>query len=718
MDLPLRFGLSSKEAQLIRESLGREPNLVEWGILSLNWSEHCSYKSSKLLLREFPKESERTIFTRGENAGVLELEDGLVVSFKVESHNHPSAVEPFHGAATGIGGIVRDILATGARPVALLDSLFFGPLEEERARWHMDGVVRGISFYGNSIGVPTVGGEVHTEKCYLDNPLVNVMCVGIGRKDEVKRSIVEEPGDLIILVGAPTGRDGIHGATFASEDLVGDVEEKIPSVQIGDPFYGKLLIESIMSVLDEPAVVGIQDLGAGGLSTAPAEMAYKGGLGVELDITKVPQRVKGMTPYEILLSESQERAILCVKSEEARRVIEKLRKFHLDVSIIGKVVKEKVFRVVMGDEKIAELPLELLFERIPVRVPHGLKFSSRESGIRIERRVRLDELLVKILSHPSVASKEWVYSQYDHTVGTNTILPPGAGNAAVLRIKGKEFGIAVTIDGNPRFSHLNPFRGAQASLLEAYRNIVSTGAEPIGVTDCLNFANPEDPETYSDFAQAVYGLKEAAQKLKLPVVSGNVSFYNQSDRMKVFPTVVVGMVGFLRDIHLLLTPSFKDEGELIYLIGKTRGNIGGSLFLDFIGAGLSGFVDEVDFSLELKMKEAILKLASLGLLSSVSDISEGGILTQLCEMAIRSNMGFILEFGEDIEFLFGEWQSRYIITFDEEKADSVFEVLHSYEIPVKYLGITGGKKIRFSGIEMPLSLIENAYHDSISSSFE
>jgi phosphoribosylformylglycinamidine synthase len=716
MDLPRKLGLSEEEAKKIRKLMRREPNFLEWGIFSLNWSEHCSYKTSRSILRMLPREGNRVLIGPGENAGVVELGKGWCVVFKVESHNHPSAVEPVHGAATGIGGIVRDILSLGARPIALLDSLRFGEIENPKARYLFEGVVQGISFYGNSIGVPTVGGDVYFDDAYLDNPLVNVMCVGLVRKEKLKRAIAEGEGNLILLIGAPTGRDGIHGATFASEDLIGDRKEKRVNVQIGDPFMGKLLIEAILEVADDPGVIGIQDLGAGGLSTAPPEMAKKGGFGVEIDIEKVPLRAEGMSPYEIILSESQERMILCVKPEAVERIRKKVKKWGLEAEVIGRLMGEPIYRVVKKKEILADIPLRVLLDEVIERKGEDYgKYGGREDkSIKPAlKKLNIKDGLLKLLSSPNLCSREWVYTQYDHTVQINTVFVPGSADAALLRVKGEQFGIALTMDGNGRYTFIDPYEGGKIAVCEARRNIISVGAEPLGITDCLNFANPEDPEVYNSFYWAVKGMADALRVLEIPVVSGNVSFYNQSEERKVYPTVVVGMVGYLEDIEKRMTPGFKGEGDRIYMVGKQKGDIGGSEFLKVFYGIIGGKLDSVDLEFEKRLGDSILELIRRKLIESAHDISEGGLLVALSECSMWGKRGAHLYIEGDEEFLFGEWQSRYIVTVRREKEEVFLDHLKNSGIPFLLIGEVTGKSLRIQGFDIPISEMEKVYREAL-----
>ncbi len=708
-------GFTKEEYQKILEYLGREPNLLELGIFSTSWSEHCSYKSSKPVLRTLHTKGERILQGPGENAGVLYLDDELGVAFKVESHNHPSAVEPFHGAATGIGGIIRDVISMGARPIALLDSLRFGPLTSPRSRQLFEGVVSGISFYGNCIGVPTVGGEVYFDEPYEDNCLVNVMAVGLVKLDKIKMSRAGEPGNLLVLIGNKTGRDGIHGATFASEDLVGEVEKKVPNVQVGDPFMEKLLIEATMEIIEIPEVDGIQDLGAGGLSTTPPEMASKSGVGVEIDVNQVPTRSRDMTPYEVLLSESQERMVISVKPEGVEKVRKVAEKWDIDFAVIGRVIEERVFRIVKDGETIAEIPIDALTEGVPVKnLPvKRPEYLEKIREIQIVRSSdNLDEKLLKLISHPSIASKEWVYTQYDHMVGTNTVLLPGHGDAAVLRIKGKPFGIAVTIDGNGKLVYLDPFEGGKNTVLEAMRNLVAVGARPIGITDGLNFANPNDPEVFWTFKEAVRGMNEVAKFFNVPFVSGNVSFYNQSETRKIYPTPIVGMVGFLEDIEKRMDMQVKAPGDLIFVVGKETGKIGGSIFLDVFYGDSTGKIDTTDLDFEEELQERVLLGIENGIFTAVHDVSDGGLLVAIAEMLMYGELGTELTFRFDEVSAFGEWQSRFVVTVSPVNLDKFKKIMGtmSFELIGR---VTDAGDLRFNEYSIPLDEIKSRYFGAI-----
>jgi phosphoribosylformylglycinamidine synthase len=708
-----KFGFSQREYETICALLQRAPNEIELGLFALNWSEHCSYKSSKRFLKLLPTAGKRVVQGPGENAGVIELENQWCVAFKVESHNHPSAVEPFHGAATGVGGIIRDILSMGARPIALLDSLRFGDKKL------FTGVVAGISHYGNCVGVPTVGGDIYFEEAYADNCLVNVMCVGLLKRSELKRAIAQGVGNKLLLVGARTGRDGIHGATFASEDLIGETEAKRPNVQVGDPFTAKSLIEATLEVCRFPELIGLQDLGAGGLSTAPAEMAWRGGVGIALDIEEIPLRDPTMTPYEILLSESQERMVLCVRKGSEQKFLKIYHKWGLEAAVIGEVIAERVYRVRHEGRTIAEVPISALVAGVPepelALTPNPSPVGHYGRGVEQSKGQRSwREALTALLRSPTIGSKRWVYEQYDHTVQTNTVIGPGSGDAAVLRVKGERFGIAVTMGGNGRYCQLDPYEGGVRALCEGVHNLLSVGAEPIGITDCLNFANPTDPEVYWSFEQVIKGMAEAARALELPFVSGNVSFYNQSERRKIYPTPIVGMVGLLKDIDLRVPMGFQREGDSIYLLGRPWGKVGGSEYLKVFYNFIGGELEKTDLELERRLVHVMLTLAARGFLASAHDVSEGGLLVAIAEKSFSRGLGAQLAL-DDIseEMLFGEWPTRFVVTVAPEHEEALRELAESVGVPYTKLGTVGGDALELGGESVSVAELRRAYESAL-----
>lgn len=713
LDLAQQHGLSPREYETICALLQREPNEVELGLFALNWSEHCSYKSSKRFLKLLPTAGKRVLQGPGENAGVVELENDWCVAFKVESHNHPSAVEPFHGAATGVGGIIRDILSMGARPIALLDCLRFGEFSDAKARNLFEGVVAGIAHYGNCVGVPTVGGDVSFDDAYADNCLVNVMCVGLLKRSQLKRAVAQGVGNKILVVGARTGRDGIHGATFASEDLVGETEAKRPNVQVGDPFTAKSLIEATLEVCQFPELIGLQDLGAGGLSTAPAEMAARGGVGIALDIEEIPLRDPTMTPYEILLSESQERMVLCVRAGSEQKFLRVYRKWGLEAAVIGEVIAERVYRIRHEGRTIAEIPISLLVGGVPDQAAPGpVPPQAARRIVQTKSGVGWREALTKLLHSPTIGSKRWVYEQYDHTVQTNTVFGPGAADAAVLRVKGERFALAVTMGGNGRYCQIDPYEGGVRAVCEAVHNLVSVGAEPIGITDCLNFANPTDPEVLWSFEQVIRGMADAARAFELPFVSGNVSFYNQSETRKIYPTPIVGMVGFLKGLANRVPMGFQREGDLIYLMGKLSGKVGGSEYLKVFYGEIGGELEKTDLELERRLVQAMLALSKL--LQSAHDVSEGGLLIALAEKSFARGLGAQLELSDlSEENLFGEWPSRFVVTVSPEHEGALTELLGSMGVPYQKLGVVKGDALEIGGERVSIEELRRAYETAL-----
>lgn len=681
------FGLSEREYKRIIEILHREPNQVELGMFSVMWSEHCSYKHTRPLLKKFPTTGERVIQGPGENAGVVDIGEGLAVVFKMESHNHPSAVEPFQGAATGIGGIVRDIFAMNARPIALLDSLRFGNLKNPRTKYLFSGVVSGISHYGNCIGVPTVAGEVYFNDCYDDNPLVNVMCVGIAKKEEIKFSKAAESGSSVILVGSSTGRDGIHGASFASENLTELSEKKRPSVQIGDPFMEKLLIEACLEAGKLDCVLAIQDLGAAGLTSACSEVASKGNKGIEIDLSLVPQREPEMKPYEIVLSESQERMLLIVKPGCEERIQKIFEKWDLNASRIGVITDDGLFTVKMKGQIVAQIPAKALTDQVPIVQLNPQEWNNPNS-LNFEQPKDLQEVFFKLLSSENICSKRYVYERYDHRVGTNTVGLPGA-DASILRIKGTKKAIAVTTDCNSFYCFLDPYEGAKNAVCEAARNLVVTGAEPIGITDCLNLANPDDPKVAYQLERVVQGIADAAKYLKIPVVSGNVSLYNESPQRKIYPTPVIGMVGLIENLSTLCTAGFKKPQDLVILLGSNICKESACEYTRYIFGIESGKPPVVDLEMEKRLHKTCLRLIKEGVINSAHDLSEGGLAIALAESCILGNLGVLCDLKniERQDFaLFGEDQSRIIVSLSQEKAQSFWKIVQQEEIPATVIG--------------------------------
>ncbi|WP_439951286.1 phosphoribosylformylglycinamidine synthase subunit PurL [Carboxydothermus islandicus] len=688
------MGLTDEEYRRIVEYLDREPNEVELGMCAVMWSEHCSYKSSKIHLKKLPTKGPAVVQGPGENAGVVDIGDGLGIAFKIESHNHPSAIEPYQGAATGVGGIIRDIFAMGARPIALLDSLRFGKLDSPRVRHLFTGVVAGIAGYGNCIGIPTVAGDVYFQESYAENPLVNAMCVGIVELSKLKKGVASGVGNPVLLVGATTGRDGIHGATFASEELSRDGEDKRPSVQVGDPFMEKLLLEACLEALEYGHIVGMQDLGAAGLTSSSSEMAARGKSGIRLYLDRVPLREEGMTPYEIMLSESQERMLLVVEKGYEDEIIKIFKKWDLNAVVVGEITAGEEIEVFFGGECVAKLPYRLLTEEAPVydrpyQVPEIKNLQSVNPA-----GVDCGEALRRLLQNPNIARRDYVYEQYDHQVGVNTVVKPGYSDAAVLRIKGTKKGIAVKTDGNGRYVYFNPREGAKRAVLEAALNLAVTGARPLGLTNCLNFGNPEKPEIMGQFVEVIAGMKDACEILNIPVTGGNVSFYNETGEKAIYPTPVIGMVGLIDDLETGLIPmAFQTEGDLIYLLGEPTGELGQSEFLkEFFGDVLVP-VPPVDLQEGKKIIDLLPLLKKQGLINSAHDVSDGGLAVSLCEAAFAGELGVNIDFITSLlpqEMLFSEKVGLVIVSVSPEKANEFEEIVKASGVAVTKLGRVNG----------------------------
>ncbi len=723
------IALSQAEYDMIVGRLDREPNSVELGMFGALWSEHCGYKHSRPLLKFFPSRSPRVLSQSGaENAGAVDIGDGLAVVFKVESHNHPSAVEPLQGAATGVGGIVRDILAMGARPIALLNSLRFGPLSSPHNRRLYRGVVEGISWYGNCIGVPDVGGEIYFDESYSQNPLVNAMCVGLAPVDKIASAAVGPPGSVLLLVGAETGRDGIHGASGLASRTFEEEQELRPTVQVGNPFLEKVLIEACLEALDTGLVTGIQDLGAAGLTSAAIESAYRGRRGIILDISQVHRREPGMSGYEVMLSESQERMLLVTAPESVEPVRQVFQKWNVPCREIGQVIRDSNAYILDGDEAIARLPIKPLTEAPRYRL------KGKPSTDQLERqRLSLADLplpssgvagtLLQMLAAPNIASKLPAYQQYDHQVQTNTVVSPGS-DAAVIRIKGTPRAIAVSIDCNSRYCYLDPYRGGQIAVAEVCRNLSCVGAEPLALTDCLNFGNPERPEIYFQLEMCIRGMARACRVLEVPVVSGNVSLYNESQGQAILPTPIVGGLGLIEDVSRHLVSAFPEEGMRVYLLGQRRLNsrasdLAGSEFLhEFHGkvAGRPAF----DLNLEPRVQQLCRQAIALGIVASAHDCSEGGLAVALAECSIQGGVGF--RAGSPLNrqpqrwdcALFGERQSRIVVTIRPEAAPELIRLAKGAGVPLMELGRTGGNRFRLGrAVDLALQDIASAWHGGL-----
>jgi phosphoribosylformylglycinamidine synthase subunit PurL len=717
------LGLSDFEYDRILELMGRAPNYLELSLFSVMWSEHCGYKNSRPLLRRFPNSGPRVLQGPGENAGVVEVGDGWALAFKVESHNHPSAVEPYEGAATGVGGIIRDILAMGARPVALLDSLRFGPLDEERNRYLFREVVRGIGGYGNAVGVPTVGGEVEFADAYSGNPLVNAMCVGLIRTEDLVRSRARGEGNLVVLLGSKTGRDGIHGATFASDELSEESEARRSNVQVGDPFCEKMLVECCLKLLNEGLLVSLQDLGAAGITSSASEMAAKGGVGIEIETDKVPLRESGMEPYEVVISESQERMLAIVEPEKAQQVLEIAGRYELVGAVIGRVADHGELRVKSDGETIGAVPAGYLadapvYERDVVRPPYLDEVQKLDLAY-LPPPQDYNEVLLRMLAHPNLCSRRSIFEQYDHEVGADTVVPPGA-DAAVMRIKGTTLGLAVTTDGRGRHCYLDPKGGGAATVAEAYRNLSCVGAEPVAATDCLNFGSPEKKENYYQLAACIEGMAEACEALGTPVVSGNVSLYNETEAGAVYPTPVVGMVGVLEDVSRHATPGFKREGDVVVVLGggpPDGSPLAGSDYLDIVHGKVAGTPTRPDLAAEREASDLVREMIRSGLVDTAHDLSGGGEAVALAEMALAGGIGFeyedyeiesIISTGSTVETLFGEEGAGFLVAVPEERWDDLQNALAG--VDYDRVGYTAGDRFKIGDlVDLSLTEMREAY---------
>ncbi len=727
-------GLTTEEYQRIVAILGRDPNLLELGIFSVMWSEHCSYKSSRIHLRTLPTAGPRVLQGPGENAGVLDIGGGLAAVFKIESHNHPSFIEPYQGAATGVGGIIRDIFTMGARPVALLDSLRFGSLESPATRRLVQGVVAGIAGYGNSIGIPTVGGEVAFDDTYSGNPLVNVFCLGIAPVDGVIRGRAEGTGNAVYYVGAKTGRDGIHGATMASAEFDDASAEKRPNVQVGDPFMEKLLLEACLEVLQTDALVGLQDMGAAGLTCSSCEMGARGGAGIDIDVARVPQRESDMTPYEIMLSESQERMLFIVRQGREAEVDRVFEKWDLHAVRIGEVTGDGLLRVRDGGEIVAEIPNRPLADEAPL---YDRPYREPED---LHQRQTLDLSVLapggtpsmafrRLLGSPGIASKRWIYRQYDHMVRTNTIVPAGAG-AGVVRVKGTPRALAFSVDGNGRYCFLDPYRGAMLAVAESARNVACVGGRPIGATNCLNFGNPERPEIMWQFARAVAGIGDACRALHIPITGGNVSLYNETDGQAILPTPVLGVVGIIEDARRVVGRVFREAGAVVMLLGAPGGALGGSEYLKVMHGIVRGTPPELDLEAERALQQLVAELAEAGRLRSAHDCSDGGLAVALAECAFgNGGIGFDVAIPGSSDgaglaaALFGEAASQIVVSVREADADAVLERAAAASVPAQVLGRTGGERLRFTfdgepAVEVELAEAEQRWATGLSRYFE
>jgi phosphoribosylformylglycinamidine synthase subunit PurL len=737
-----RHGLTSDEYESIVRFLGREPNLTELGIFSVMWSEHCSYKSSRVHLKTLPTEGPQVLQGPGENAGAVDIGEGLAAVFKIESHNHPSFIEPYQGAATGVGGIIRDIFTMGARPIALLNSLRFGELDAPGTSRLLEGVVSGIAGYGNSIGIPTVGGEVVFEPCYAGNPLVNVFCLGIAPASEIVKGVASGVGNSVYYVGAKTGRDGIHGATMASAEFDEKSAEKRPAVQVGDPFMEKLLLEACLEVMQSDALVGIQDMGAAGLTCSTTEMGSRGGAGVEIDVSLVPQRETGMTPYEIMLSESQERMLLVVKQGRESEVERVFDKWDLHAVRIGAVTSDGVLRVLNRGSVVAEIPNRALTDeaplyRRPMAVPEYLAEVQRFDPAALEGSSALhadhsNGVLLALLCSPTIGSKEWIYRQYDHMVRTNTVNLPGFGGG-VVRIKGTDRALALSVDGNGRYCYLDPYRGAMLAVAEAARNVACTGARPLGATNCLNFGNPERPAIMWQFAKAVEGIGDACRALGVPITGGNVSLYNETDGRAIYPTPVIGVVGLLEHADHVVSRQFKSSGDVIVLLGNDRVELGGSEYLKVAHGLVRGVPPAIDLEAERALQELLVTLANERLIRSAHDCADGGLAVAVAECCFDTD-----EIGAEIAIeghevspdpalnrvaaLFGESATRVVLSAAEGDVSRILARAASSGVLARVVGRTGGNLLRIAvngkiAVDLPVGEAERAWRKAIERHF-
>lgn len=724
-------GMTDEEYRRAVQLLGRRPNWVELGLFSVMWSEHCSYKSSRRVLRRFPTEGPHVLQGPGENAGVVDIGDGWAVAFKMESHNHPSAIEPYQGAATGVGGIIRDVFTMGARPIALLDSLRFGPPDDARQRYLLREVVAGIAGYGNAVGIPTVGGEVKFAESYRNNPLVNAMCVGLMRHEDLARGTARGVGNPVMVVGARTGRDGIHGATFASAE--DPLEKERSAVQVGDPFMEKLLLEACLELIATGAVVGIQDMGAAGLTSSGAEMASRAGSGLDIDVALVPRRETGMTPYEVMLSESQERMLVVMERGKEQIAEEIFKKWGLEAAVIGRVTDDGMLRVRDGGRVVAEVPVKALVDEAPVydrpaREPEELAAFRAWRWEETPLPERLDEALLTLLGSPDLADKEWIWRQYDHMVQASTAVRPGA-DAAVVWIRGTRKGVALCTDGQGRYVRLNPLAGGMHAVAEAARNLVCVGARPLAITDCLNFGNPEKPEVFYQFEQAVEGMSRACEALGTPVVSGNVSFYNESKGVDIDPTPIVGAVGVVDDIERTCTPGWK-PGLTVVLLGPAAPApgeqgawLGGSEYLLRVHGRLAGDAPPLDLDLERRVQEVCLEAIRRGLASAAHDVSEGGLAVTLAEMAIAGSVGATVDLGAPADgvrpdvLLFGEAGSRIVLAVAPEHEEELSRLAGEARVPFAAIGKTGGTRLVLragrASVDLPVERLTKVWKEAI-----
>ena len=727
LELALEHGLTQEEYEMIVQRLGRTPSFTELGVYSVMWSEHCSYKNSILELKKLPREGEHLLVAAGEeNAGLVDIGDGLGCAFKIESHNHPSAVEPYQGAATGVGGIHRDIFTMGARPIASLNSLRFGSLETPRVRYLLDGVVRGIGDYGNSFGVPVIAGEVCFDESYEGNPLVNAMSIGIVKAGETASAIAKGIGNPVLIVGASTGRDGIHGATFASEEISEESEAKRPSVQVGDPFTEKLLLEASLEALQTGAVVGMQDMGAAGIACSSSEMTAKGGQGMRINLDLVPAREPGMTAYEMLLSESQERMLIVAHKGQEQDIIDVYEKWDLHAVVIGEVVEGDQVTYWKDGEIKAQIPADHLV--LGGGAPQYVRETKKPSYLEETQNADLSTLLhpenlieslEALLGSPNIASKRWVHEQYDTMVRTNTVQGPGAADAGIIRLKGSKKGLVAKTDCNGRYVYLNPRRGGQIAVVESARNVVCSGAKPMAITNCLNYGNPYKPEVYWTFKESLAGMGDACRKLNTPVTGGNVSFYNENPESAIFPTPIIGMLGVIEDVEKhKMSPSFKKEGDIILYVGAPRIGLGGTEYLKVIHGLTTGDAPILDLDVELKVQETVLEAITSGLVTAAHDISDGGLAVTIAEMGIFGSLGAQIDLsflsGSIHEIWFSEAQSGIILTCQPNQKEPLMKHLSQGGVDVAQIGTVQGDALNFEGVgSVSLDQLHNIYESAI-----
>ncbi|CAI8412369.1 MAG: Phosphoribosylformylglycinamidine synthase subunit PurL [Rhodothermaeota bacterium MED-G12] len=727
LELALEHGLTQEEYKMIVQRLGRTPSFTELGVYSVMWSEHCSYKNSILELKKLPREGEHLLVAAGEeNAGLVDIGDGLGCAFKIESHNHPSAVEPYQGAATGVGGIHRDIFTMGARPIASLNSLRFGSLETPRVRYLLDGVVRGIGDYGNSFGVPVIAGEVCFDESYEGNPLVNAMSIGIVKAGETASAIAKGLGNPVLIVGASTGRDGIHGATFASEEISEESEAKRPSVQVGDPFTEKLLLEASLEALQTGAVVGMQDMGAAGIACSSSEMTAKGGQGMRINLDLVPAREPGMTAYEMLLSESQERMLIVAHKGQEQDIIDVYEKWDLHAVVIGEVVEGDQVTYWKDGEIKAQIPAEhlVLGGGAPQYVretkkPSYLEETQNADLSTLSHPTTLIESLEALLGSPNIASKRWVHEQYDTMVRTNTVQGPGAADAGIIRLKGSKKGLVAKTDCNGRYVYLNPRRGGQIAVAESARNVVCSGAKPMAITNCLNYGNPYKPEVYWTFKESLAGMGDACRKLNTPVTGGNVSFYNENPESAIFPTPIIGMLGVIEDVEKhKMSPSFKKEGDVILYVGAPRIGLGGTEYLKVVHGLITGDAPILDLDVELKVQETVLEAITSGLVTAAHDISDGGLAVSIAEMGIFGSLGAQIDLsvlsGSIHEIWFSEAQSGIVLTCKPDQKESLMKHVSQGRVDVAQIGTVQGDALIFEGVgSVSLDQLQSIYESAI-----